>query len=201
MRPAGPRFMSVLLGFFPDSSIRKRRMSPLAAIYRHARTRNAYERDLRHVIARFRRRPRRCPTAWSCSMPRTASTGRIRARVAQLGLDLAHDAAQPLVNLVRATRSSCATSRPAISPTRSSSRRVATPGARSRSRSCRSRVDEKLLMSRDVTRARGGRAHAPRLHRQRLARAQDAADRHQRIHRDAAGHRRSTSGSASASCS
>ena len=32
---------------------------------------------------------------------RTASTGPIRARVAQLGLDLAHDRGQPIVNLVR----------------------------------------------------------------------------------------------------
>ena len=38
-------------------------------------------------------------------------------------------------------------------------------------------------------RDRGGRPHAPRLHRQRVARAQDAAHGDQRLHRDAAGAR------------
>ena len=99
------------------------------------------------------------------------------------------------------SRSSSATSKPAISRRRSSCRRVATrAGATLAIQLVPFGVDQKLLLSRDVTRARSRRADAPRLHRQRLARAQDAAHRHQRIRRDAAGHRRSTSGSASDTC-
>ena len=51
-------------------------------------------------------------------------------------------------------------------------------------------ADQKLLHVARRHRARSSRADAPRLHRQRVARAQDAAHRHQRLHRDAAGHRR-----------
>jgi two-component system phosphate regulon sensor histidine kinase PhoR len=75
--------------------------APLAAIYRHTRTRNAYERDLRHVIERFRL----AATALPDGVVVLDASARIdwanpRA-LAQLGLDLAHDRGQPIVNLVR----------------------------------------------------------------------------------------------------
>jgi two-component system phosphate regulon sensor histidine kinase PhoR len=75
--------------------------APLAAIYRHARLRDAYERDLRHVIERFRLAAAALPDG----VVVLDAAGRIdwanpRA-VAQLGLDLAHDRGQPIVNLVR----------------------------------------------------------------------------------------------------
>ena len=124
--------------------------SPLAAIYRHARMRNAYDRELRHVIARFRLAAAALPDG----VVVLDAAGRIdwanpRA-IAQLGLDLTHDRGQPLVNLVRhpeflryvAAGDFAATI--VVGSARDSARRLAlqlVPVA----------GDQKLLMSRDVT--------------------------------------------------
>jgi len=73
----------------------------LAAIHRRTRIRRAYERDLRHIIERFRQAASAIPDG----IVVLDATNRIdwanERALAQLGLDLAHDRAQPIVNLVR----------------------------------------------------------------------------------------------------
>jgi two-component system phosphate regulon sensor histidine kinase PhoR len=73
----------------------------LGAIYRRTRVRRAYERDLRQIIERFRQAASAVPDG----IVVLDATNRIdwandRA-LSQLGLDLAHDRGQPIVNLVR----------------------------------------------------------------------------------------------------
>src|SRR4029079_7069698 len=75
--------------------------APLAAIYRHTRTRNAYERDLRHVIERFRLAAAALPDGVVVLDAAARIDWANPRALAQLGLDLAHDRAQPIVNLVR----------------------------------------------------------------------------------------------------
>ena len=76
-------------------------VAPLAALYRHMRTRDAYERDLRHVIERFRLAAAALPdgvVVLDKSVRIDWANPRARS---QLGLDVAHDRGQPIVNLVR----------------------------------------------------------------------------------------------------
>ena len=75
--------------------------APFAALYRHMRTRNAYERDLRHVIERFRLAAAALPDG-VVVLDKSARIDWANPRArAQLGLDIAHDRGQPIVNLVR----------------------------------------------------------------------------------------------------
>jgi len=75
--------------------------APLAALYRHMRTRNAYERDLRDVIERFRLAAAALPDG-VVVLDKSARIDWANPRArAQLGLDIAHDRGQPIVNLVR----------------------------------------------------------------------------------------------------
>ena len=71
------------------------------AIYRQVRTRAAYQRDLRHLIARFQQAAEAIPDG----IVVLDKTNRIEwanpRALAQLGLDLAHDTSAPIVNLVR----------------------------------------------------------------------------------------------------
>jgi len=75
--------------------------TPLAAIYRHTRTRNAYERDLRHVIERFRLAAAALPDGVVVLDAAARIDWANPRALAQLGLDLAHDRGQPIVNLLR----------------------------------------------------------------------------------------------------
>jgi two-component system, OmpR family, phosphate regulon sensor histidine kinase PhoR len=74
---------------------------PFTALHRRVRTRNAFQRDLAQTIERFRSAAEAIPDG----MVVLDSANRIRwanARALQhLGLDLAHDAGRPLLNLVR----------------------------------------------------------------------------------------------------
>jgi two-component system, OmpR family, phosphate regulon sensor histidine kinase PhoR len=72
-----------------------------AAIYRRVRLREAHERDLEHIITRFRQAAEAIPDG----IVVLDSTQRIEwanpHALAQLGLDLEQDVGQPIVNLVR----------------------------------------------------------------------------------------------------
>jgi len=125
-------------------------VSPLAAIYRHARTRNAYERELRHVIARFRLAAAALPDGVVVLDAAARIDWANPRAVAQLGLDLAHDRGQPLVNLVRHpeflryVEAGDFAASIVVASSRDAGRRLAlqlVPFA----------GDQKLLMSRDVT--------------------------------------------------
>jgi two-component system phosphate regulon sensor histidine kinase PhoR len=73
----------------------------LAAIYRRTRIRRAYERDLRHVIERFRQAASAIPDGIVVLDAANRIDWANERALAQLGLDLAHDRGQPIVNLVR----------------------------------------------------------------------------------------------------
>ena len=72
-----------------------------AAIYRRVRLRDAVQRDLRHVIARFRQAAEAIPDGIVVLDRRQRIEWANPRAVQQLGLDLAHDIGQPIVNLVR----------------------------------------------------------------------------------------------------
>jgi len=73
----------------------------LAAIYRRLRARNAYERDLRQVIVRFRQAATAIPDGIVVlDFANRIDWANPRA-LSQFGLDLAHDRGQPIINLVR----------------------------------------------------------------------------------------------------
>ena len=153
----------------------------------HARSRSSA--TCAHASSASAARPRRCPTAWSCSMrrnriewanPRALRAARPRPR----------DGSRPAARQPRApARVPRATSRPATSPSRCVVESQRAAGATLSLQLVPFGIDEKLLLSPRRHAARGGRAHAPRLHRQRLARAQDAAHGHRRLPRDDAGPR------------
>ena len=72
-----------------------------AAIHRRARLQGKYERDLRQIVERFQQAAAALPDG----VVALNAAGRIEwanpRAVEQLGLDLAHDRGQPIVNLVR----------------------------------------------------------------------------------------------------
>ena len=122
----------------------------LAALYRYVRIRRVYERDLRHVIERFRQAASAIPDG----IVVLDATNRIdwanERALAQLGLDLAHDRGQPIVNIVRQpeflryVEAGDYSASIVVASTRDPGRRLAVqlvPFA----------GDQKLLMSRDVT--------------------------------------------------
>jgi two-component system, OmpR family, phosphate regulon sensor histidine kinase PhoR len=73
----------------------------LAAIYRRMRARSAYERDLRHVIERFRQAAAAIPDGIVVLDAGNRIDWANPRACAQFGLDLAQDRGQPIVNLVR----------------------------------------------------------------------------------------------------
>jgi two-component system, OmpR family, phosphate regulon sensor histidine kinase PhoR len=73
----------------------------LAAIYRRVRTRNAYERDLRQMIARFRQAATAIPDGIVVLDAANRIDWANPRALAQFGLDLAQDRGHPIINLVR----------------------------------------------------------------------------------------------------
>ena len=122
----------------------------LAAIYRRTRIRRAYERDLRHIIERFRQAASAIPDG----IVVLDATNRIdwanERALAQLGLDLVPDRGQPIVNLVRQPEFL----RYVEAGDYSASIVVASmrdPGRRLALQLVPFAAEQKLLMSRDVT--------------------------------------------------
>jgi two-component system phosphate regulon sensor histidine kinase PhoR len=72
-----------------------------AAIYKRVRTHRAYQRDLKHLLVRFQQAAEAIPDG-IVVLDRSYRIEWANPRAqAQLGLDLAHDTGQPIVNLVR----------------------------------------------------------------------------------------------------
>ena len=71
------------------------------AIYRQVRTRAAYQRDLKHLIARFQQAAEAIPDGIVVLDKNNRIEWANARALAQLGLDLAHDTGAPIVNLVR----------------------------------------------------------------------------------------------------
>ena len=71
------------------------------ALYRRLRARSAYERDLRHVIERFQQASAAIPDGIVVLDSANRIDWANPRALSQLGLDLAHDRGQPIVNLVR----------------------------------------------------------------------------------------------------
>lgn len=122
----------------------------LGAIYRRIRVRRAYERDLRHIIDRFRQAASAVPDG----IVVLDATNRIdwandRA-IGQLGLDLRQDRGQPIVNLVRQPEFLRYVEAGDYSTS------IVVPSHRDNNRRLSLQLvpfaaDQKLLMSRDVT--------------------------------------------------
>jgi len=75
--------------------------APFAAIYKHLRLRKAHERDLRHLIDRFEQAAAALPDG-IVALDRNNRIEWANERAQrELGLELAHDVRQPIVNLVR----------------------------------------------------------------------------------------------------
>ena len=72
-----------------------------ATIYRRVRVRAAYERDLRQIIERFQQASAAIPDGIVVLDAANRIDWANPRALAQLGLDLAHDRGQPIVNLVR----------------------------------------------------------------------------------------------------
>ncbi|MGE5168941.1 MAG: phosphate regulon sensor histidine kinase PhoR, partial [Rudaea sp.] len=72
-----------------------------AAIHRRMRARAAYERDLRQIIERFQQASAAIPDGIVVLDAANRIDWANARALAQLGLDLAHDRGQPIVNLVR----------------------------------------------------------------------------------------------------
>ena len=72
-----------------------------ASIYRRARIRTAYERDLRHIIERFQQASAAIPDGIVVLDASNRIDWANPRALAQLGLDLNQDRGQPIVNLVR----------------------------------------------------------------------------------------------------
>jgi two-component system phosphate regulon sensor histidine kinase PhoR len=72
-----------------------------AAIYRRVRVRNAYERDLRHIIERFQQASEAIPDGIVVLDAANRIDWANPRALAHLGLDLKHDRGQPIVNLLR----------------------------------------------------------------------------------------------------
>lgn len=120
------------------------------AIYRRMRARSAYERDLRHIIDRFQLAAAALPDG-VVVLDAANRIDRANARaLVHLGLDVARDRGQPIVNLVRNpeflryVETGDYAASIVVASNRDSGRRLAlqlVPFA----------ADQKLLMSRDVT--------------------------------------------------
>jgi two-component system, OmpR family, phosphate regulon sensor histidine kinase PhoR len=121
-----------------------------AAIYRRIRVRNAYERDLRHIIDRFRQAASAIPDGIVVLDAANRIDWANERAVMQLGLDLRHDRGQPIVNLVRQPEflRYVETGDYAASIVVPSHR---DPGRRLALQLVPFAADQKLLMSRDVT--------------------------------------------------
>ena len=122
----------------------------LSAIYRRTRIRRAYERDLRHIIERFRQAVSAIPDGVVVLDAANHIDWANERALGQLGLDLHHDRGQPIVNLVRQpeflhyVESGDYSASIVVGSSRDPGRRLAlqlVPFA----------ADQKLLMSRDVT--------------------------------------------------
>ena len=122
----------------------------LAAIYRRTRIRRAHERDLRHIIDRFRQAASAIPDGIVVLDAANRIDWANERALAQLGLDLAHDRGQPIVNLVRQPEflRYVASGDYGASIVVGSSR---DPGRRLSLQLVPFAADQKLLMSRDVT--------------------------------------------------
>jgi len=72
-----------------------------AAIHRHMRVRNAYERELRHVVDRFRQAASAMPDGIVVLDARNRIDWANARALTQFALDLAKDRGQPIYNLVR----------------------------------------------------------------------------------------------------
>ena len=157
-------------------------------LYRRVRLREAHQRDLARTIQRFQAPPRPSPTGWSSWTRQSRQVGQHAAHARTSGLDDRHDVGSPVMNIVRQPEfvrflESGDFAEPIVD-------RVAARGwrhARHPDRAVR-HGGEPADQPRHHA-AGGGRAHAPRLHRQRLARVEDAADGHRRFPGNAAGAR------------
>ncbi len=72
-----------------------------AAMYKRVRLRVAYQRDLKHMIARFQQAAEAIPDGIVVLDKGNRIEWANPRALAQLGLDLEHDVGQPIVNLVR----------------------------------------------------------------------------------------------------
>ena len=159
-----------------------------SALYRRVRTRVAYQRDLAHTIERFQSAAEAIPDGMVVlDTANRIKWANVRAR-AHLGLDDRHDVGSPLMNIVRQPEFvRFLETGDFAEPIVIESQREA--GVTLAIQIVPFGVEEKLLISRDITRLEAVREDAPRLHRQRLARIEDAADGHRRIPGNAAGAR------------
>ena len=124
--------------------------SLFAAIYRRIRVRNAYERDLRQIIDRFRQAASAIPDGIVVLDAANRIDWANERALMQLGLDLRHDRGQPIVNLIRQPEflRYVETGDYAASIVVASHR---DPGRRLALQLVPFAADQKLLMSRDVT--------------------------------------------------
>jgi len=121
-----------------------------AAIYRRVRLREAVQRDLRHAIARFRQAAEAVPDGIVVLDRRQRIEWANPRAAQQLGLDLAQDIGQPIVNLVRQPEflrylASGDFGASTVVPS------LRDPGHALALQLVPFAVDQKLLMSRDVT--------------------------------------------------
>jgi two-component system, OmpR family, phosphate regulon sensor histidine kinase PhoR len=121
-----------------------------ASIYRRTRIRSAHERDLRHIIERFRQAAAAIPDGVVVLDAASRIDWANPRALAQLGLDLAHDRGQPIVNLVRHPEFLHYVEAGDYSAS------IVVPSARDPGRRLALQLvpfaaDQKLLMSRDVT--------------------------------------------------
>ena len=121
-----------------------------AALYRRSRRGQAHQRDLQHVIERFRQAAEAIPDGIVILDRAQRIEWANPHAVAQLGLDLAHDVGQPIVNLVRQPEFL------RYLDTGDYGESTLMPSSRDSGRTLALQlvpfaVDKKLLMSRDVT--------------------------------------------------
>ena len=121
-----------------------------AAIYRRVRARAAYERDLRQIIERFQQASAAIPDGIVVLDASNRIDWANARAITQLGLDLAHDRGQPIVNLVRQPEFQ------RYLETGDYGASVVVPSQREANRKLALQLvpfaaDQKLLMSRDVT--------------------------------------------------
>jgi two-component system phosphate regulon sensor histidine kinase PhoR len=121
-----------------------------AAIYRRVRARAAYERDLRQIIERFQQASAAIPDGIVVLDASNRIDWANARAITQLGLDLAHDRGQPIINLVRQPEFQ------RYLETGDYGTSVVVPSQREANRKLALQLvpfaaDQKLLMSRDVT--------------------------------------------------
>jgi two-component system phosphate regulon sensor histidine kinase PhoR len=160
----------------------------LRAIHRRVRSRRAFERDLARTIERFRSAAEAIPDGIVVLDPQNRIRwANARAEV-QFGVDVAHDIGRPLLNLVRQPEVARYLDRADFTDAVVvASRRMS--GVMLSIQIVPFGIDEKLLISPRHHATRSGGADAPRLHRQCLARIEDAVDGDRRLSGNAAGSR------------